>query len=88
MKETKTYEINVDFFKPQSGKWYSGGTVKVDHYLFEKEFKQDIVNNQKVLHDGWQGEFVIVTDNNNDDDPFAKRIFRAEEFIGVRRQLK
>lgn len=84
MKGNLTREIRVDFYK-DSGKWYSGGKVKVSHHLFEEEFKQDIVDNQSILHDGWQGRFIVVTDNIGDDPYFAKAVFHLGEFSGVKK---
>lgn len=74
--------IQVDFYK-ESGKWYSGGEVEVEHELFQDEFRQDIVNNQKILNDGWQGNFIVVTNNLPDDNLFAMQLFLPSKFAGI-----
>lgn len=81
---TKSRKIRVDFFR-ESGKWYSGGEVKVNHLLFEDEFKQDIVDNQEILHDGWQGSYIVVTDDVEDDGLFSKAVFLPSQFKYLRK---
>lgn len=82
-KELKR-KIRVDFYK-ESGKWYAGGDVLVEHYLFQEGFKQDIVNNQNILYDGWQGNYIVVTNNHEDDDNFAKQVFLPSKFYGIQK---
>lgn len=77
--------IIVDFFKP-SGKWYAGGEVKLspDTWPHSPDLKQQIVDNQKALQDGWQGNYIVVTDYNPDkSDRFFKSVYQPEEFMFV-----
>lgn len=88
MEKEMSYDINVDFYK-LSGKWYAGGSVTVHHYDFDDAFKQDIVDNQEILVDGWQRDnFIVVTDNLNEDDPFAKRFYEDGAFSDFHRGPK
>ena len=82
----RKYNIYVNFYKP-SGKWYASGPVEVSHQLFEvEELKQDIVNNQDILTEGWQDEFVVTIDQiNPDDEPFFARLFPQGAFAGIRK---
>jgi hypothetical protein len=79
MEEKLERYIRVDFYK-ESGKWYAGGNVLVNHHLFQDGFRQDIVNNQQILFDGWQGNYIVVTDNLEGDELFAKQIFLPSKF--------
>jgi len=74
-------EIRVDFYK-ETGKWYAGGNVLVMHHLFENGFRQDIVNNQNIMQDGWQGNYIVVTDDIN-GDLFSKQVFLPSKFNGI-----
>lgn len=74
--------IRVDFYK-ESGKWYAGGEVEVNHHLFQEGFRQDIVNNQEILRDGWQGNYIVVTNNLEGDNLFAMQVFLPSKFIGI-----
>lgn len=74
--------LNINFFR-ESGKWYSGGVVKVAHQLYDMdELKQDIVNNQEILNDGWQGEFDVMVEAVNDDN-FCTHLFHRDKFSNV-----
>lgn len=85
MEKHLQYDIQVDFYK-KSGKWGYGGVVTVHHYDFDDQFKQDIVDNQSIIRDGWQSDdYIVVTGNINDDDPFAKRVYPAGSFWGIQK---
>lgn len=75
-------EIRVDFYK-ESGKWYGGGNVWVKHQLFQDGFMQDIVDNQNILNDGWQGRYIVVTDDIRNDGLFSKQVFLPSRFAGI-----
>ncbi len=83
-------KIRVDWFKP-TGKWYAGEEVEVgDWQLWEPEFKQAIVDNQKQLVDSWLGDFHVVTGDlqKYDDDPEYSRFshhFAAERWVGMKK---
>lgn len=87
MRENLKRQIRVDFYK-ESGKWYAGGEVEVEHDLFQEEFRQDIVNNQQILHDGWQGNFIVVTNNLPDDNLFAMQVFLPSRFLGISKNIR
>ena len=77
--------LNINFFKP-SGKWYTGGTVEVSSQLYEMdELIQDIVNNQDLLVDGWQGDFDVVIEAVDEND-FATHLFKSDRFIGIAKE--
>ena len=81
--------IRVDFYK-HSGKWYAGGNVDVGkNCIADIDFKQNLVNNQNILQDGWQRDFYVVTnDVPNENKFFNKKLFLPEEFIGIRKEEK
>jgi len=65
-------KILLDFYKP-SGKWYGSGTAETTHFLFEDGFKQDIVNTQDALIDGWNSNeyFTVAVRNDPEDESSA-----------------
>lgn len=65
MNKVAKYPVQVDFFTGK-GNWKYGGVVEVEHMFWDDGFKQDIVNNQSIINDGWQGEFIVVTSNVDD----------------------
>lgn len=83
-------DIYVDFFKP-GGKWSLGGEVEIndDIYLFSDSFKQEIVNNQNIITEGWQGHYFVVTSDTVENHQnvnykgFFKRLFQPWEFAGI-----
>ena len=80
----KKMPIKVQFFKP-SGKWYASGEASVSHGLWDIEgFKQDLVDTQNALRDGWAGEFSVVTES-LDPEQFATHWFPAHAFAGMTR---
>ena len=83
--DKRKYNIYVNFYKP-SGKWYASGPVEVSHQLYElDELKQDIVNNQGILREGWQGNYVVTIDQIDSYDPFFTRLFPQGAFAGIRK---
>ena len=78
--------IDVTFFK-MSGKWYASGKAVVNHFLFEEGFRQDIVNTQKVLMDGWQDhlEFFVVTHAPEHVNGFFEHLFHPSAFAGLKK---
>ncbi|HSH24051.1 MAG TPA: hypothetical protein VLA13_00735 [Massilibacterium sp.] len=74
--------IDVSFYK-QTGKWYASGTAVVNHFLFEEGFKQDIVDTQTELVDGWQNDsFYVVTSAPEHVNGFFKALFEPGTFKG------
>lgn len=85
--------IKVEFYK-LTGKYYSGGEVDIGNCkLWSSDFKQTIVNNQNILIDGWQGQYLVHTRDLSihDLDPayteFYMRIFSPHEFDGMRKEI-
>lgn len=82
----KNRVISVTFFK-LSGKYYTKGEAVVNHYLFEKEYLQDIVNTQNAMIDGWQGRYYVLT---SCDDlktrEFHENLFTPEQFRMIAKQ--
>lgn len=78
--------VNLTFYK-ESGKYYTSGKAIVNHYLFDQEYKQDIVNTQDALRDGWQGNYFVVVSSDDIADGFHEALFRTSEFIGVTKSL-
>lgn len=83
----KPYNVKVTFYK-ETGKYYADCLLSSTHYLWEEEFKQDIVNNQNCLKDGWQGEFIVTTENENDNDPFCCQMFKSHEFKNIKKEIE
>jgi hypothetical protein len=77
--------IYVTFYK-ESGKYYTSGLATVNHYLFEEEYKRDIVNTQNAMRDGWQGNYYIVTSADEDVEGFHEALFKPSEFIGIEKE--
>ena len=82
--DKRKYNIYVTFYMP-SGRWWASGPVEVSHLLFAMDrLKQDIVNNQDILTEGWQDDDFIVTINQIDpDDPFFTHLFPQGSFAGM-----
>lgn len=89
--------IQIDWFK-ESGKWGYGGEIEIkdNTYLWSDDFKQQIVNNQDIIQDGWQESdywHVLTSDTHADSlSPnyrgFFKYYFAPGSFKGVKRQEK
>jgi hypothetical protein len=77
-------EVNITFYKT-TGKYYSSGTAVVNHFLFEDEYKQDIVNTQNVMMDGWQGNHYVVVSSDDKADGFHEALFFPKEFSGIKK---
>ena len=78
--------IDVDFYKP-SGKWYTNCRAVVNHYLFEDEFKQDIVDTQDGMSDGWQdGDYYVVTSVPEHVNGFFNALFKPGDFAGIKKR--
>jgi hypothetical protein len=78
--------IDVTFYK-ESGKWYAKGYAVVNHYLFDEEFKQDIVNTQTAMREGWQNnEYYVVTSAPKHVNGFFEALFQPGEFWGYVRE--
>lgn len=86
-------KIQVDFFK-ESGKWYAGGEVYVGDVTKSLlgDIKQKIVDNQEILGEGWQGNFVVVIRDIEEDfkskdyTGFNNAFFYKDEFEGMKRK--
>jgi len=84
-------KIRVDFFR-SSGKWYEGGEVDIgEARLWKGDLKQAIVNNQEIIHDGWQGSYIVVTDDTHDNfikegyAEFFKWVYQIQDFINIKK---
>jgi len=78
--------IDVNFYK-KSGKWYARTRAIVNHFLFKDGFKQDIVNSQDCLMDGWQEDgFIVVTSAPEHVNGFFERVFFPGEFSGINKE--
>jgi hypothetical protein len=81
----KNQMIDVAFYK-SSGKWYASGKAVVNHFIFEDGFKQDIVNTQTELVDGWQeDEFYVVTSAPEHVNGFFEVLWKPGEFSGIKK---
>lgn len=81
--------IHVTFYK-SSGKYYSSGTAIVNHFLFQDEYKQDIVNTQDCLADGWQdhSDFYVTTSAPDDAEGFYEALYQPGAFKGIKKEIK
>lgn len=84
-KQPTNQEIQVTFYR-ESGKWYASGKAFVNHYLFQDEYKQDIVNTQDCLSDSWPGNYFVVTSSSPDAEGFHEALFLPEDFRGLKKQ--
>lgn len=77
-QQNKDIDIRIDFWKP-SGKWYSGGTVRIsgNHKLWSTELKRELVANQKLVTPStFLGMVVTISDlQYTDDDPTYTHFF-------------
>ena len=86
--------IQVDWFK-NSGKWWYGGPLEIrdDTYLWSDDFKQQIVDNQKIIGDNWQESdyYYVVTRNHPGDEMspnfrgFHFYLFKPGAFKGIKK---
>ena len=78
-------EIVINFYKG-SGKWYASGKAIVNHFMFEDGFKQDIVNTQNALSEGWQeGQYFAVTSADENIDGFYEALWSPLSFSGLKK---
>ena len=79
--------IDVKFYKA-SGKWYTSTQAVVNHLIFEDGFKQDIVDTQCGLVDGWQDDddYYVVTSVPEHVNGFFEAMFHPGEFRGFKRK--
>lgn len=83
----KNQLVRVNFYKP-TGKWYSSCKAVVNHFIFQDGFKQDIVDTQTALGDGWQGSFYVQTSCPEEVNGFFECLFHPEEFVGIKKKKK
>jgi hypothetical protein len=78
-------KLQIDFYR-ETGKWYTGGEIEIPDglYIWSDEFKQSIVDNQGMLVDGWQDDFIVVTADHpdNEKDPTYHNFYRHLWVIG------
>jgi hypothetical protein len=89
--------IQIDWYR-ETGKWAYGGEIEIGDgtFLWHNDFKQQIVNNQNIINDGWQDSdyyHVVVSDTHADSlSPnyrgFFKHYFPPGSFNGIRQQAK
>ena len=86
--------IRVNWFKP-TGKWAYGGNVEItdETYIFNDNFKQQIVDNQKELVETWtESDYFVLTQNHPADDlspnfkGFHNHLFMPGSFKGIRKK--
>ena len=82
----KNQMIDVTFFK-KTGEYYTHAHAIVNHYIFEEGFKQDIVNTQNGMGEGWQGKYIVVTTTPEHVNGFFEGLFFAEEFEGIKKEM-
>ena len=88
--------IRVDWFE-KTGKWAYGGDVQIADgtYLWSDNFKEDIVNNQNIINDGWQESdyWYILTRNHPADElspnfcGFHFYLFEPGSFKGIKKTI-
>lgn len=85
--------LRIDFYK-DSGKWYSGGDLDIPDgaNIWDSNFKQLIVDNQKTMADGWQnhGYYVIIGNHYGGEispnfKGFHKRLFNISSFKDMKK---
>lgn len=88
-------KVNVNLFKPHSGKWAYGGVVDVnaDCQLWTVEHMQDIIDKQDFVIDGTFDYYTVVVTHREDYDTdpspyFCQRLYPVGAFIGFRKQDK
>lgn len=79
--------IRLNFYN-KHGKWKYSGKALVNHYLFEDGFKQDIVDTQTAIVDGWQGEYFVQTSCPEEVNGFFEALFLPSSFNDIERKVK
>lgn len=88
----KERKVKLIFYKG-NGKFYTGGEATVKHWLYEDEYKQDIVDTQNALIEGWQNSdfYVQVTEHENyagkSVDTFDEHLFTIGAFKGLEKSV-
>lgn len=87
MSERPTNQmIKLTFYK-ESGKYYTSGEAVVNHFQFEEGYKQDIVNTQNAMRDGWQGNYYVVTSSDDNAVGFHEALFQPSDFKDIKKNI-
>lgn len=91
MPTVKPYPIDVTWYN-ENGKHKYHDVVFVDVYAFDDAFKQQIVDRQDALVDGWQkGDYYIVARNAeahadyDHSDPFVDSLYMPRTFKDIQK---
>lgn len=81
--------VNLKWFK-ESGKFAYSGRAVVNHFLFEDGFKQDIVNTQDSIRDGWQdhSDMYLVVTAPEEVNGFFEVLYTPGRFAGIKKEVK
>lgn len=86
-------KVNVNLFKPNSGKWAYGGIVDVDerYSMWSDEHLQDLVDKQDFVTDGAFEDYVVVVTHREDYDTdpskyFCQAMWPGYRFNGLRKR--
>lgn len=88
MSTASERKVKLLFYKA-SGKFYTTSEATVKHWLYEDGYKQDIVNTQTALVNGWQNGslYVQVTEHpsyaGKDINTFDEHLFMIGAFKGL-----
>lgn len=81
-------KLIINLFK-DTGKWYDSGEVTIcECMLWDPEFKQQLVNNQKIVVDGALNNFFVIVTHSKEFDESNERgfyqiMYRPGSFEGV-----
>lgn len=86
------YPVEMTWYN-ENGKYKYDAIVMVDVYAFDDNFKQQLVDRQSAIYDGWQNDddyFVVVRNaeghpDNRDDAPFVNSLYQKGAFANIRK---
>lgn len=73
--------FNVTWYRA-SGKYYTSGTARSSARVGDDQFKQDLVDTQTGMREGWQnhGYFVVTSALSDDFEGFVEHLWMPDSF--------
>lgn len=91
VKRITSQMVSVTFYK-STGKFYAQCEIDMETlYLSQSGYKQEIVNKQTALNDGWQDrDYIVVTSANQDPHyiGFHEQVWTIGSFRGLKKEVK
>lgn len=82
-------KVHATFYKT-TGKYYADCIFEMpDMHIWEDGFKQQFVNNQSEMRNGWQGSYYVVIENADADSAFfLHRLFPPNSFYRITKEIE